>query len=109
MAAEQRSLQGWVPAIGREVSLEQVIDLAFDYRGDVTVERMDGAAVVGYLFNRNGSAASPFVQLFDRETGEAVTLGYDEIANIRFTGRDPAAGQSYEAWKARRNASGPQS
>jgi hypothetical protein len=104
MPTEQKSLQGWVPRIGGELTLEKVIDMAFDYRGDVTVDKADGSKVSGYLYNRDATAASPFVQLFASDTGQQVTLRYTDIANVRFTGRDTAAGQSYEAWKSRREA-----
>ena len=106
MTTEPQSLQGWAPVIDDRITLEHVIDLAFDYRGDVTVEKADGGEITGFLYNRAGQTARPFLQLFETEGGAQVTLGYDEIVNIRFTGRDTAAGQSYEAWKARRESSG---
>src|ERR671931_611635 len=50
---EDRSLEGWSPVVGRDATLEEIVDLAFDYRGDVTVVRRDGAELTGYLYNRN--------------------------------------------------------
>ena len=96
------SLRGWEPTLGGELTLAEVVEHAFDYRGDVTVDRMDGTRVVGYLYNRDASASEPFVQLFETTSGASLTLPYTAIANIRFTGRDAAAGQSYEAWKRSR-------
>jgi hypothetical protein len=99
---EQSPLEGWEPAIGVEASLEDVIERAFDYRGDVTVVRRDGTELVGYLFNRNAEAPERVVQMFDRAGDGPFTIHYAEIRTIRFTGRDTAAGRSYEAWLRRK-------
>ena len=105
----EASLEGWEPVVGAEVSLADVIDRAFEYRGDVSVLRHDGAELVGYLFNRDADAAEPFVQMFDRNGDGPLTIPYAAIRTIKFTGKDPAAGKSYEAWirrKAERQPAG---
>ena len=99
---ERGPLEGWEPAVGAEVNLEEVVDRAFDYRGDVTVVRRDGTEVVGYLFNRNAEILDRFVQMFDRAGDGPLTIPYSEIRTIRFTGKDTAAGKSYEAWLRRK-------
>ena len=93
--SDERTLEG---------SLAEVVEHAFDYRGDVTVVRRDGAELVGYLFNRDADAATPFVQLFAASGGDPVTIPYAEIRAIRFTGRDTASGNSYAAWLRSREA-----
>ena len=100
--ASESPLEGGAPVIGDEGPVEEVIDRAFDYRGDVTLVRCDGSEVVGYLFNRNAEAAQPFVQMFDEAGDGPFTIRYAEIRAIRFTGKDPAAGKSYEAWLRRK-------
>jgi hypothetical protein len=102
---EPRSLEGWAPVVGVDATLEELVDLAFDYRGDVTLECRDGARIVGYVYNRDRHAPRPYLQLFEPDGGSR-TLGYDEIAAIRFTGRDTAAGKSYEAWRRRKAEAG---
>ena len=92
------AFEGWAPEIGRDVSLETVVDLAFDYRGNVTVVRTDGSETVGYLFNRDRDTAVPFVQMFDLDGAGPISIPYSEIRTIRFTGRDTAAGNAYAAW-----------
>ena len=52
------SLEGWNPEVGDAVSLAEVIERAFDYRGDVTIVRRDGSEIVGYLFNREAAKAA---------------------------------------------------
>ena len=96
------SRQGWDPEIGPGLTLAQVVDEAFDYRGNTTIVRRDGAEVVGYIFNRNAAVPDPYLQYFD-EMGEGpFTLRYAEIATVKFTGRDTAAGNSWKAWVERR-------
>jgi hypothetical protein len=102
MDEEHGPLEGWDPAVGVEASLEEVVDRAFDYRGDVTVVRRDGTEVIGYLFNRNAEVPERFVQMFDRAGDGPHTILYAEIRTIRFTGKDTAAGTSYEAWLRRK-------
>ena len=105
--SEESSLEGWEPVVGAETTLDHVIERAFDYRGDVTVVRRDGTELVGYLFNRNAEARQPFVQMFDRDGGGPFTVPYAEIRTIRFTGKDTAAGKSYEAWLRRKTERTP--
>jgi hypothetical protein len=105
MAVEhERSLEGWDPGVVNGPDLAFVVERAFDYRGDITLVRRDGRELVGYLFNRDVDAREPFVQMFPRDSGEAVTIPYADIASIRFTGRDTAAGNSYAAWLRSREA-----
>ena len=99
---DEQSLEGWVP--GPDDSLTEVIERAFDYRGNVTVERRDGGELVGYLFNRNAEAREPFVQMIDAAGEGPITIPYAAIRTIRFTGKDTAAGNSYAAWLERKAA-----
>ena len=101
---DESTLEGWIPNVGDDATLEQVIDYAFEYRGDVSLDKVDETTVVGYLFNRNAAVALPFVEVLEAETGKWLRLRYAEIRNIRFTGKDTAAGKSWEAWQRRRNA-----
>jgi len=100
----ERSLEGWDPGRVAGPDLAFVVERAFDYRGDVTVVRGDGREQVGYLFNRDADAPQPFVQMFPRDGSEVVTIPYADIASIRFSGRDTAAGNSYAAWLRSREA-----
>ncbi|HET9491934.1 MAG TPA: hypothetical protein VFR64_19570 [Methylomirabilota bacterium] len=103
---EERSLEGWAPRVGGEVTLAQVIDLAFDYRGDVTIVLADGRSLTGYVYNRDRDAADPYLMVFD-PGGASHTVRYADVRTIRFTGRDTAAGASYEAWRQRKGKSQP--
>ena len=104
MASDEHTLEGWDPGSLDGERLVDVIEQAFDYRGDVTLVRRDGAELVGYLFNRNAEGPRPFVQVFAASGGDPVSIPYADIRSIRFTGRDTAAGNSYAAWLRSREA-----
>ena len=72
-------------------TISDLVERAFRYRGDVTVELADGKSLTGYLFNRNASCSEPFIQLFETGTAHEIAVLYQDIANIRLTGRDAAA------------------
>ena len=96
------TLQGWVPEIGEFLTLAEVIDLAFDYRGNTTVVKADDTEIEGYIFNRDREADEPSIQLFDVAGNGPIRIPYSEIRNIKFTGRDMAAGNSWHAWLERK-------
>ena len=96
------TLEGWVPQINDYMSLREVVEFAFDYRGNTTVVKGDGSEIVGYIFNRNAEAPEPFVQLFDEQGDGPFTIPYRDIANIKFSGKDTAAGNSWRAWLERK-------
>ena len=96
------TLEGWVPQINDYTSLREVVDFAFDYRGNTTVVKTDGQEVVGYIFNRDADAPEAFIQLFDEHGDGPLTIPYRDIVTIKFTGKDTAAGNSWKAWVERK-------
>ena len=99
---EPGTLEGWTPHPASAEELRHVIDLAFDYRGDVTVVLRGGGGRVGYVFNRDAEAAEPFLEMFDAAGGPPVQIPYADVQTVWFTGKDTAAGKSYAAWLERR-------
>jgi hypothetical protein len=106
---ERENLQGWIPQLATEADIRAVIEKAFDYRGDVTITRKnkddkdkdkEGIQVTGYLFDRRigPTLETSVVRLMLANSNERPAISYSEIAAIAFTGRDTAAGKSYEAW-----------
>jgi hypothetical protein len=93
-------LEGWIPELAGEEELRAALEKAFDYRGDVTITRKDGSKIEGYLFDRRTGATlkESVVRLFPRNSNEKVAVSYAEIAALAFSGRDTAAGKSWEAW-----------
>ena len=93
-------LEGWIPELAGEEELRQALEKAFDYRGDVTITRKDGSKVEGYIFDRRTgkSLADSAVRLYPKDSNQKVSIQYSEIAALAFSGRDTAAGKSWEAW-----------
>jgi hypothetical protein len=96
----RESLQGWIPPVASESELRAALEQAFDYRGDVTITLKNGEAVVGYVFDRRPgkSLADSYVRILPQESPQRRAIAYAEIAALAFTGRDTAAGKSWEAW-----------
>jgi len=93
-------LEGWVPELAGEEELRQALEKAFDYRGDVTITRKDGARIEGYIFDRRTgkTLADSVVRLYPKDSAQKISIPYSEIAALAFSGRDTAAGKSWEAW-----------
>ncbi|MBI5368055.1 MAG: hypothetical protein HZA54_13530, partial [Planctomycetes bacterium] len=92
------SLEGWTPELENRAAKHDALDKAFDYRGDVTLRLGDGRTVEGYVFNRVSRATAPYVQLYPKDQADALSGPYDQIVGVAFSGRDTAAGASWEAW-----------
>src|SRR5450432_1050413 len=97
---KHEKLEGWIPELASEEETRQALEKAFDYRGDVTITRKDGSRVEGYLFDRRTGATlkDSAVRLYPKNSDEKLSVSYAEIGALAFTGRDTAAGKSWEAW-----------
>ncbi len=81
--------------------LRQAIEMAVDYRGDVTIiRRSTGESIIGFVFDRRlgTSLRDSTIRIIPLGEGPRITLSFDDIAEVRFTGRDTAAGKSFEQW-----------
>jgi hypothetical protein len=96
-------LEGWMPALASDEDLRLALEKAFDYRGDITITRRDGSKIEGYLFDRRSAATltDSVVRLYPKNSNQKVAIPYADIAALAFTGRDTAAGKSWEAWMKR--------
>ena len=97
---EREGLEGWIPELINETELREALEKAFDYRGDVTLTQKNGTKIEGYIFDRISGAtlSSSFVRVLPKNGGNRAKIPYSEIAALAFTGRDPAAGKSWESW-----------
>jgi hypothetical protein len=97
---EREQLEGWIPALASDAEIREALEKAFDYRGDVTITRKDGSQIVGYLFDRRSgsSLTDSFVRIIPSNAATKVNIAYSDIAALAFTGRDTAAGKTFEAW-----------
>ena len=94
------SVQGWVPQLATEEELRIALEKAFDYRGDVTLTLKDNSKIEGYIFDRitGPSLSTSYVRVLPKDSSQKVKITYADIAALAFTGRDTAAGKSWEAW-----------
>jgi hypothetical protein len=96
----REAVEGWVPELATEQEIRDALEKAFDYRGDITVTTKDGKKIEGYIFDRAAgpTLAASFVRLLPKDSNQRHKIAYSEIAALAFSGRDPAAGKSWEAW-----------
>lgn len=88
----------------KQTGLFEVIEAAFDYRGDVTLELKDGSRLEGYIFNRETRGSEPHIQLFPKNESGSKAIPYTDIVAVEFTGEDTAFGNSWEAWVTKSEA-----
>jgi hypothetical protein len=101
---EKENLEGWIPALATDAEIREALEKAFDYRGDVTITRKDGTTIEGYLYDRRSepTLAASLVRIMPTPKAgqpmERVMVSYADIAALNFTGRDTAAGKTFDAW-----------
>jgi hypothetical protein len=101
---ERENLEGWIPALASEAEVREALEKAFDYRGDITVTRKDGSTIEGYLYDRRSEPtleASLIRIIPTPKPGQPVErqmISYADIAALDFSGRDTAAGKTFDAW-----------
>jgi|SRR5205823_5569779 len=95
------NLQGWVPSLATDDEIRAAFEKAFDYRGDLTITLKNGEKIDGYVFDRRANSPKLnecFVRVMPKDRAEKLSIPYSEIAALAFTGKDTAAGKSFEAW-----------
>ena len=99
------NLEGWIPALASDEETRAALEKAFDYRGDVTITLKDQSTIEGYIFDRRtgSTLADSSVRLFPKNRDEKVAVRYSDIAALAFTGKDTAAGKSFETWVRKYN------
>jgi hypothetical protein len=100
------NLQGWIPAMASDDEIRAALEKAFDYRGDLTITLKDGQTIEGYVFDRRAESAQLSgctVRMIPKNGPGKISISYSEIAALAFTGKDTAAGKSFEAWVKKYN------
>ena len=97
---EREQLEGSIPSLASDGEIRQALEKAFDYRGDVTLTLKNGDVVHGYVFDRRTGASlqDSAVRVMPSDQRTKLTIPYADIAALAFTGRDNAAGKTFEAW-----------
>jgi len=100
----REDLQGWIPELAGPEEIRGALEKAFDYRGDVTITLKSGMKIEGYVFDRRAGGPALdqcLVRMIPKEGHERIAIRYSDIARLEFTGRDTAAGKSFELWLKR--------
>ena len=95
------NLEGWIPQLATDAEIRAALEKAFDYRGDLTLTLKNGDKIEGYLFDRKNDGATLAdcnVRMIPKGRPEKLRIPYSDIAALAFTGKDTAAGKSFEAW-----------
>lgn len=98
---ERENLEGWIPGLASEAETREALEKAFDYRGDVTLTLRSGETVEGYIYDRRTGKdlADSLVRVMPSKGDRARrSIAYGDIAAVAFTGRDTAAGKTFEGW-----------
>jgi hypothetical protein len=100
---EHENLHGWVPEITSDLQLREALEKAFDYRGNVTLNLRDGRRFEGYVFDRRTGATleDSIVRIIPLDDSAKVSIAYADIRGLEFSGKDTAAGKSFESWVAK--------
>lgn len=105
MATDQHTsaVQGDIFEAANASVLRHALEEAFSYRGDVTLTLADASVVDGYVFDRRSGAtlAESTVRILLRDSDERRTVRWSEIRSVAFTGKDTAAGKTWESWVKR--------
>jgi hypothetical protein len=82
---------------------EGALEAARDYRGDVTLELRGGEQVEGFVYDRRlaVSEADRRVRMLPKDGSPRRTIVEAEIVAVAFTGKDAAAGKTWENWVRR--------
>src|SRR6202051_1197212 len=102
---ERENLEGWIPELASGEEIRAALEKAFDFRGDVTLTLKSGEKVEGYIFDRRTglSLTDSIGRLYSKTGNQKISISYADIAALAFTGRDTAAGKSWEAWMKKYN------
>jgi hypothetical protein len=94
------NLEGWIPTLATEDEIRAALEKAFDYRGDLTITLKSGEKIEGYLYDRKAGKTldDSLARMMPKDKPGRMNIRYSDIAALAFTGKDTAAGKSFEAW-----------
>ncbi len=93
--------QGFEADASDPVRLDAAISHAVHYRGDITVTlRSTGETIDGFAFDRADATekSSSALRMIPKGDDARIRIACDDIDKLVFSGRDTAAGKSFETW-----------
>jgi hypothetical protein len=73
----------------------------FDYRGDVTLTLEDGSRIECFVFDHREAPGGATLRVIETSTGDKRSVACAGVRRIEFTGKDTAAGKTWENWVRR--------
>lgn len=88
---------------GDPAAFGMALEAARDFRGDVTLELGDGSQLEGFVYDRSSgaTAADRKVRMLPKDGGPRRSIPEGSIRAVAFTGKDAAAGKTWENWVRR--------
>ncbi len=84
------------------VPLREEVLRAVDFRGDVTIERVDGSVLEGFAFDATVDPASiACIRVLPTDGSARQTIPLATVRSLAFTGKDAASGKTWENWLRR--------
>ena len=74
-------------------ALQRALAMAVDYRGDITLEPLSGDPIACFVFDCTHKSVRYMTANGDREQ-----RAIDQIHAVRFSGKDTAAGMTFDRW-----------
>ena len=74
---------------------DAALNWAVDYRGDVTLLMRDGRALECYVFDRS---AEDELRCMAKGEEDRCSIPVQTILELRFSGKDTAAGKTFDRW-----------
>lgn len=99
--SEDQNLQGFHASASEREAFEKAVELAVDYRGDVTITVTDtDESIEGFVFDvkRTDSPETTLLRYIAKGEDGRSSIPFSRISAIEFTGKDTAAGRSFETW-----------
>ena len=102
---DHENLEGWIPSMASEDEIRTALEKAFDYRGDITITLKSGEKIEGYLYDRKAgkNLDESLARIMPKDGAARMNVRYSDVAALAFTGKDTAAGKSFEAWVKKYN------
>jgi len=95
------SYEGYDAPVTSEAERREAVRIAFDYRGDVTLELRDGRVIEGFVYDRQekrGVEDGLVLRVMPKDGSGRLTLRAADLTRMFCSGKDPAAGRSFETW-----------
>ncbi|MEM7229333.1 MAG: hypothetical protein AAF432_11025 [Planctomycetota bacterium] len=93
--------QGLVADSADPIRLDAIIDHAVNYRGDVQITvHSTGDIIEGFAFDRAPArdGQPSMLRVMPKNDDAKIAISCDDIARLELTGKDTAAGKSFETW-----------